>query len=72
MSSSGTARLLSIGEAAKYLGGISPWTLRGLVAGKHVKPVRLPSVRHPGEQGRRLLFDVNDLNALVEKWKALS
>ena len=63
-------RLLDIKAAAVYLGGVSPWTLRGLVADGHLRPVRLPSLRHPGENGRRLLFDIRDLDAVVDRWKA--
>jgi hypothetical protein len=46
------------------------WTLRALVAKGELKPVRLPSVRRPGENGRRLLFDRGDLDRTVEVWKA--
>jgi hypothetical protein len=66
------ARLLDLKAAARYMGGISPWTLRALVADGHLKPVRLPSVRHPGEQGRRLLFAREDLDAAITRWKATS
>lgn len=65
-------RLLDLKTAARYLGGISPWTVRGLVAKGDITPVRLPSVKHPGEAGRRLLFDVRDLDALVDRWKEAS
>lgn len=65
-------RLLDIKAAATYLGGISTWTLRALVADGHLVPVRLPSVKHRGEQGRRLLFDRADLDAQIEKWKEQS
>lgn len=63
-------RLLDVKAAASYLGGISTWTLRALVGDGHLRPVRLPSVRHRGEQGRRLLFDRRDLDALIDTWKA--
>jgi len=54
-------RLLNIKEASKYL-GCSLWQLRQLEwAGE------LPSVRN---MGRRLLFDIHDLDHLVEKKKA--
>jgi hypothetical protein len=62
-------RLRDVDAAGDYL-GVSPWTVRALVAEGHLKPVRLPSVRYPGENGRRLLFDVRDLDAAVDKWKA--
>jgi excisionase family DNA binding protein len=61
-------RLLSVTETASYL-GVSTVTIRRWVASGHLQPVRLPSVRRTGEPGRRLLFDVQDLDALVERWK---
>jgi len=69
MSSAATQRLLNLKAAAVYLGGVSIWTVRALVANGDLKPVLLPSVRHPGETGRRLLFDVRDLDAAVDRWK---
>lgn len=62
-------RLLDVKATAAYLGGISPWTVRALVADGHLLPVRLPSVRHRKEQGRRLLFDRADLDAAIVAWK---
>ncbi len=64
------ARLLDIEAAAQYLGGVSPWTLRALIADGHLHPVRLPSVRHRGETGRRLLLDKRELDAAVDRWRA--
>jgi excisionase family DNA binding protein len=61
-------RLLDVKEAARYLGGVSTWTIRSLVADGHLRPVRLPS-RNRGELGRRLLFDRADLDAAIAKWK---
>lgn len=63
-------RLLDVGETALYLGGISQATVRRLVAQGVLCPVRLPSCRRPGESSRRLLFDVRDLDTLVETWKS--
>jgi hypothetical protein len=56
-------RLLGIEAAGRYL-GVSPWTVRDLVAGGQLKPVRLslPS----GKAVRRLLFDRLQLDLLVE------
>lgn len=55
-----TPRLLTIKDAAHYL-SCSVWALRQLEwAGE------LPSVRN---LGKRILFDVADLNKLVEKKK---
>jgi excisionase family DNA binding protein len=55
-----TSRLLNIQQAAKYL-GCAVWTLRDLEWRGE-----LPSVR---SLGRRLLFDVRDLDRLVERKK---
>jgi hypothetical protein len=66
------ARLLNVIETRQYLGGISDATIRRLVARGELKPTRLPSVRHKGETGRRLLFDVQDLDAVVDRWKSES
>jgi hypothetical protein len=69
----GTAsRLLDVKATSLYLGAISPWTVRALVARGELCPVRLPSVRRRGEQNRRLLFDRGDLDALIERWKTKS
>jgi hypothetical protein len=64
-----TPRLLDVNAAAAYLGGVSPWTIRALVANKKLAPVRLPACRRPGKQGRRLLFDRVDLDALITEMK---
>jgi hypothetical protein len=62
-SSDGLPRLLGIEAAGRYL-SISPWTVRDLVAGGQLKPVRLtlPS----GKAVRRLLFDRVQLDLFVE------
>jgi len=54
-----THRLLTLPEAAKYL-GLSTWTVRELT-GKG----RLPVVRIT----RKLLFDLRDLDALIDQEK---
>ena len=54
-------RLLGLKEAAGYL-GVSPWTLRELVWRGDLPRIRLPRVR-------RLLFDLTDLDRLVEESK---
>jgi hypothetical protein len=59
-------RLLNIEDAARYLGGVSTWTLRALVAKGHLPRIVLPSVRHLGNDGRRLLFDRHDLDVFIE------
>ncbi len=52
-------RLLSVNEAAKYL-GLSPWSLR-----KRLNQGILPVVRI----GRRILFDLHDLEFFIEQHK---
>lgn len=56
-------RLLGIEDAARYL-GISPWTVRDLVAGGQLRPVRLSLTA--GKPVRRLLFDRVQVDLLVE------
>ena len=62
-------RLLDLDAASKYLGGISPWTVRSLVGRGELRAVRLPSVRHDHETGRRLLFDIRDLDDAISRWR---
>ena len=62
-------RLLNVTETAHYLGDISDATIRKLVAQGVLHPVRLPSVNHRGEAGRRLLFAREDLDAVIDEWK---
>lgn len=59
-------RLVDIKFAARYLGGLSIWTIRAFIANGQLRAVRLPSVRHPHENGRRLLFDRRDLDAFID------
>lgn len=58
------ARLLDTEQAAAYL-GVSTGTLRSMVAKGTLAAIRPPAMR-------RLLFDVRDLDVLVEQWKAAS
>ncbi len=60
-------RLLDLGTTAIYL-GVSPWTVRDLEAAGTLKRVRVP-IAGSGEL-RKLLFDRQDLDRLVEAWKA--
>ena len=55
-------RLLSIIEAADEL-GVSPWTLRDLVASKRLRAVQPPGVR-------RIWIDRRDLDKAIEAWKS--
>jgi hypothetical protein len=64
------ARLCDIESAAEYLSvGVS--FVRSLVRRGDLVPVRLPSVRGGGSS-RRLVFDVEDLDRLIEQWKSTS
>ena len=68
----GVVRLLSLPEAARYL-GLSWWTTRELVLGGTIPAVRLPAPRATdGRMLRRILIDVTDLERLINKWKDCS
>jgi len=57
------ARLLDVEAAAAYL-SVSTWTIRDLEAAGELQRVRLPLPGH--REVRRLLYDVRDLDRLVE------
>ncbi len=59
-------RLLDLGDTARYLGE-SPWTVRDLEAAGTLKRVRVP-LPNNGEL-RKLLFDRQDLDRVIEGWK---
>ncbi len=59
-------RLLSLENTAIYL-GVSPWTVRDLEAAGVLPGVRIPLPN--GGDLRKLLFDREDLDKLVERWK---
>ena len=59
-------------EAALYL-GISAWSVREWIASGVIPCVRivLPTTsKRKGDTCRRILIDVQDLDALIEQWKA--
>ena len=60
-------RLLDLGTTAAYL-GVSSWTVRDLEAAGTLQRVRVPVAG--GGDLRKLLFDRQDLDRLVEAWKA--
>lgn len=72
----GWPRLLSVDQAAAYL-GVSFWTVREFVNDGSIPTVRLPRPRTDrmrkrqpvNDTVRRLLIDRADLDALVERWK---
>lgn len=59
-------RLLALDDAALYL-GVSPWTLRDLIANGTLKRVRIP-LPHNGEL-RKILLDREDLDRFIEAAK---
>ena len=59
-------RLLGLEATAAYL-GVSPWTVRDLEAAGGLHRIRIPLAN--GGELRKLLFDKNDLDALIESWK---
>lgn len=59
-----TPRLLNTDEAAAYL-GVCTGTVRSLMAKGLLTAIRPPMLR-------KLLFDVRDLDVLVEQWKRAS
>ncbi len=59
-------RLLELDASAAYL-GVSPWTVRDLEAAGILRRVRIPLAN--GGELRKLLFDREDLDRLVEAWK---
>ena len=59
-------RLLDLPSAALYL-GVSAWTVRDLEAADIIPRVRVPLPDH--KELRKVLFDVHDLDALIETWK---
>src|SRR5215468_6175597 len=61
-------RLLDLESAARYLGGISVWTVRDLIANGTLRRVMIPLPN--GRDLRRALLDREDLDALIAKWKA--
>ena len=65
------ARLLDLASAAAYL-AVSPWSLREWEALGVIRRVRVPlpiTQKRRGGELRKLLFDRQDLDRLVEAWK---
>jgi hypothetical protein len=58
--------LFDLGATAAYL-AVSPWTVRDLEAAGELRLVRIPV--GPGRELRKLLFDRQDLDRLLEAWK---
>jgi hypothetical protein len=67
-----TPRLVGVKVAALYL-GISAWSVREWIASGVIPrvAVALPrSAKRKGDTCRRVLVDVRDLDALIDRWKA--
>ncbi len=65
-----TPRLLSIVDAAAYL-GISRSAVRHLVNGGHLARVKLPGIGRACGRLNRFLLDKTDLDGIVERSKEL-
>ena len=59
-------RLLDLHATAAYL-GVSEWTIRDLEGAGVLPRVRLPLPNH--KELRKILFDVHDLDRLIDTWK---
>ncbi len=59
-------RLMSLEQAALYL-GVSPWTIRDLIANGTLARVRVPLSN--GRELRKVLLDREELDELVGVWK---
>lgn len=59
-------RLLDLRATAAYL-GVSDWTVRDLEAAGTLRRVAIPLPGH--RELRKLLFDRQDLDRLVDAWK---
>jgi len=59
-------RLLDLKGAAAYL-GVSPWTIRDLEASGTLRRVNVPLGM--GKDLRKLLFDREELDQIVDSWK---
>ena len=59
-------RLLDLPDTAAYL-GVSEWTVRDLESAGVLPRVRVPLPNH--KELRKILFDVQDLDRLIDTWK---
>ena len=59
-------RLLDLATAGRYL-GLSPWTIRDLLAAGTLARVRIPLPN--GGELRKVLLDREELDRLVAAWK---
>jgi hypothetical protein len=61
-------RLLDLGDAGAYLGGISRDAVERLINRGELSVIRVPAGRN-GDAVRRTLVDRLELDALVERWR---
>jgi predicted site-specific integrase-resolvase len=59
-------------KAAAAALGVSPWTVRYLIADGQLPVIKLPSAKSNAESNRRILIAVEDLNALVAKHREVA
>jgi hypothetical protein len=64
-----TPLTVSRADAAKAI-GISVWSLDQLILDGRLPVVKLPSSRHVGEQSRRVLIAVADLEKFIEQQRS--
>lgn len=60
---------VSVQEASEMI-GVSPWVVRKFIRDGALPAVKLPSARRKGEENRRVLISVADLQAFVERHRA--
>lgn len=64
-----TPLAVGVAEGAAAL-GISKWSFRQLIASGDIPTVQLPSSKHSGETGRRVLVAVADLEEFVKQHRS--
>jgi predicted site-specific integrase-resolvase len=62
---------LSVKQAAASL-GVSEWIVRHYVASGLLPTIKLPSTKHEGEDNRRILIAVADLEMFVNKHREVA
>jgi len=63
-----TRAVLDVKAAAAFL-GVSPWVLRRFIDDGLLPTVKYPSAKHPGENSRRVLLAVADLEEFVARYR---
>ncbi len=66
-----TPLLLNVKQAAQAL-GISEWSVRHLIADGVLPTVKLPSSKRPGEDSRRILVALSDLEELIRRHREVA